>query len=122
MGRPWKQSLGDWMIENLGKDSIEKYWSDKNDFSPFETGTKSHKTAYIKCTNTVYHEDYKVIICDFTLKNHRCPYCSGRRTHPDDSFARWLIDNYGENALKEMWSDKNIEDPWSLSLSSNKKI
>lgn len=84
-------SLGQWMIDNLGNNSIETFWSDKNNISPFEVSHSSMKKVWIKCSN-VNHPDYLVIVRNFT-KGSRCPVCLNRKviagindiwtTHPE---------------------------------------
>lgn len=116
-----KQTVGDWMIKNLGEDSIEKYWSECNQFSPFDISSGSNMKVCIKCQNKEYHSFYKTS-CNNFINGNRCPYCSSKKVHPKDSFAQWLIDNYGENAIQLYWSNKNIYNPWEISVGGEKRI
>ena len=78
----------------------------------------------IKCDKKDYHGEYTVKPLDFVSETSRCPYCTSHhgKVHPKDSFGQWLIDTYGEDAIKKYWSDKNITDPFKLSKSNNKNF
>lgn len=117
-----RKTLGDWMIENLGEDSIEKYWSEKNDKTPYDYTIGSGRKIWIKCQEKEYHE-YDVSPHHFT-NGSRCPYCTCKngKVHPKDSFAQWGIDNICKDFLEKYWSKKNEINPWNLSTKNNKKI
>jgi hypothetical protein len=85
-----KCSFGKWIIDNLGSNAIEKYWSDKNTADPFEIGSGSRTNIWAKCQ--CGHPDYPTIAYSFKAGT-RCPVCAGRKvvggindiatTHPD---------------------------------------
>lgn len=112
MGRKIKVNLAEWMINNLGEDSIETYWSDKNELSPWVIGSASKKSIYIKCPKNHNHEDYETTPNNF-IKNSKCKSCN--------SIAQWGIDNLGEDFLVKYWSDKNQASPWEIDRGSTKK-
>lgn len=120
--KSFKVSLAEWMIENLGEDEIEKYWSDKNEISPWDISYGSKKTIFIQCQEKDYHEDYDTTPNRFTYRGHRCPYCSSQRIHPKDSFAQWGIDTYGDSFMEKYWSEKNTVSPWEISPHGTTKI
>ena len=85
-------SLGQWMLDNLGPDAIDRYWSDKNTINPFSVGRGvSSIRVWIKCDDE-NHPDYKKTPFDF-VRGGRCPVCSRysvvcgindvATTHPD---------------------------------------
>lgn len=85
-------SLGQWMLDNLGDDSIDKYWSDKNAVGSFDVGRGVSSTKmWFKCDDGS-HPDYKKTPFDF-VQGSRCPICSRcsvatgindvATTHPD---------------------------------------
>jgi hypothetical protein len=123
-GRKIKVSFAEWMINNLGEDAIEKYWSDKNEISPWDIGKASDKVILINCQLADYHGNYEITPNKFTNQGCRCPYCntSGKKVHKKDSFAQWGIDNFGEDFVKKYWSKKNSFSPWELSVFSNKEM
>ena len=54
----------------------------------------------------------------------RCPYCNknSSKVHPLDSLGQYIINNYGEEFLWTVWSDKNDITPFEVSISSGKKL
>lgn len=125
----FKQSIGDWMIENLGEDAIEKYWSKRNEelgIEPFKiaSGTSSIK-VWMMCQKVDYHGEYETTPKRFTIQGSRCSYCGNHHVHPKDSFAQWGIDTFGEDFFNKYWSEKNEDlgiDPWKLSKNSNSVV
>lgn len=75
MGK-FKCSFGKWMIDNLGSDALEKYWSNKNIVNPFEIGSGSRVNIWIKCQYG--HPDYPVASYSFKY-GCRCAVCTGRK-------------------------------------------
>lgn len=68
-------SLGQWMLDNLGDDSIGRYWSDKNAISAFSIGRGVNSTkVWFKC-NDKNHTDYKKTPFGFT-HGGGCPVCA----------------------------------------------
>lgn len=109
-------------IQQELKEPLNKYWDwEKNTVDPYCVASQSHKKVYIKCTETDYHDSYLIKIDNFS-QGDRCPYCSGHKTHPKDSFGQWLIDVCGEDAVEKYWSSKNIINPWEIAPQSNKKV
>ena len=121
-----KDSFAQWGIDNVDKDFLTKYWSNKNTLDPWELTPQSNKKVWILCQDKDYHNDnggYE-ISCNNFYGNRRCPYCShtGNKIHPKDSFAQWGIDNVDKNFLNKYWSPKNTLNPWKLTPRSGKKI
>jgi hypothetical protein len=114
-------SFAQFVIDNFGKDVLEKYWDyEKNTVNPWEISHASKDEVWIKCLNTKYHESYSILPALF-LNGVGCPYCHGNRIHPRDSFAYYYIQKYGENFLDKYWDyDKNTFDPWSISVQTNR--
>ena len=71
-----KCSFGKWLVDNLGFDAIEKYWSDKNTVDPFEIGSGSRVSIWIKCQYG--HPDYPIVAYSFKA-GCRCSVCAGRK-------------------------------------------
>lgn len=109
-------SFGQWGIDNIGLDFLDKYWDyDKNTVNPMEIQKMSNKPVYIKCQEKNYHGSYLVLPYDFVAKNIRCPFCHMRQVH--------LLDSLGNNYPKvfDVWSIKNNDTPYDLAPGSNKK-
>lgn len=113
-------SFAQYAIDKYGEDVLDKYWDyEKNIVSPWEISHASKDEIWIKCLNVSYHESYSILPILF-LKGIGCPYCNGKRVHPNDSFAHYYIQRYGEDFLDLYWDGKkNIVDPWNISPQSN---
>lgn len=99
------KSIGQHIIDNYGKDYLDKIWSDKNEKSYFETYTRSfRKKIFLRCLNNNNHPDYDLSPSNFD-KSHNCPYCAGKRICIADS-----LEGHYPESLKR-WSDKNKKKP-----------
>ena len=121
-----KDSFGQWLINTYGDNAIEKYWSKNNILNPFKLAKNNNtKEIWILCQNKEYHNDYGgyKTTANIFYQGNRCSYCHNFKVHPKDSFAQWLIDEFGEYAIEKYWSPKNTLDPFKISpKSSNKKV
>lgn len=110
-------SFAQYHINNTDFDFINKYWSSKNNKTPFSISPNSDTKIYIKCTNVEYHSDYVTSCSDFT-RGRRCPYCAGKQIHPLDSFGEKYKD-----VLDNIWDyNKNTKTPFKINVCSSKKI
>ena len=116
-------SFAQWMIDNLGPDSLEKYWDyNKNEISPWDLSYGATSRVWIYCQEKDYHDSYQIICSNF-VQGYRCCYCrKGIHVHPKDSLGQYVIDNFGEKFLDEIWSDKNTISPFEISKCSAKKV
>lgn len=115
-------SFAQYLIDTYGNTAIEKYWSSKNTVSPWEISKSSPKTmVWIKCHEKEYHKEY-IISCNSFSVGRRCTYCSGKKVHPKDSLGQYIVDNYGEEFLNSVWSDRNVKSAFEYSPNSNKKV
>ena len=113
-------SFAQWMLDNNLK--IEDYWEyDKNTISPWDISYGCITKVWIKCQEKDYHGSYEIDCNNFTTGN-RCPYCSGRKVHPKDSLGQYIIDNFGEDFLYRIWSNKNKKSPFEYAPNSKEKI
>lgn len=115
------KSFAQYLIDTYGQDALEKYWSDKNTLDPFNIGFCSNKKIWIKCQIYDYHEDY-LIRCNDFMNGGRCSYCGNFKVHPKDSFGQYIIDNYGQEFLDKIWSNKNKKSPFEYAPHSDKKV
>lgn len=79
-------SIGQYGIDILGNDFIDKYWSNKNTSDPMSIASQSQKKIWIKCQSVSYHEDYETTCSNF-VAGKRCPYCTKKKIHPKDSLG-----------------------------------
>ena len=109
-------------IQVVLQETLNKYWDwNKNNENPYCISKQSHKKFWIKCDKKDYHNSYLITLYHF-FKGNRCPYCSAHKVHPRDSFGQWLINEFGDDAIKKYWSPKNVIDPFSIAPQSNKKV
>ena len=71
-------SLGQYIINNYGKEFLDKIWSDKNNKSPFEYTPFSEQKIWWKCIDNK-HDDYKRMIKNSNKQEFRCPKCVQKR-------------------------------------------
>lgn len=113
-------SLGQWFLDN--KLNIDDYWDyNKNIVNPWEISKGSENIIWIKCQKKDYHGSYDIACADFVLGG-RCRYCSGRIVHPKDSIGQYIIDNFGEDFLYKIWSDKNNKSSFEYSCGSPQEV
>lgn len=108
-------SIGQFGIDNISKNFIKEYWSDKNDTNPFDINKFSNKKIWINCQNKDYHQDYEISTTNFR-KGERCPYCASKKIHILDSLGTLF-----EKSIKA-WSDKNEKTPFDYFPQSNKTV
>lgn len=115
--KTYENSFAHYIEVELGE-PLEKYWDfEKNTVNPYHLYKNHNGKVWIKCTETDYHESYEIACNHFVIGNG-CSYCCGKKVHPKDSFGQWLVDN---NKF-HLWSYKNNEDPFAISMASKKKI
>ncbi|MCI7208482.1 MAG: zinc-ribbon domain-containing protein [Clostridium sp.] len=116
-----KNSFAQYLIEEYGDNALELYWDyDKNTVDPWSINKGSQKKIWIKCQEKDYHGSYE-ISCNNFVNGYRCPYCRNYKVHPNDSLGQYIIDNYGEEFLWKIWSNKNEISPFEVAPHSNKK-
>lgn len=74
-----KDSLGQYIIDNYGRDFFNKVWSDKNKKSPFKYAPNGHQEVWWKCPEEK-HKDYYRRIRTSNVCNFRCPECTQEKT------------------------------------------
>ena len=117
-------SVAQYILDNFPNRKLEEVWDcEKNgDLDPWGISKGSEKIKiWIKCQEKDYHRSYEMTPDEFN-KGGRCPFCSSNKIHPKDSLGQYIIDNYGEEFLWRVWSNKNTISPFEISLGSNKKV
>lgn len=120
-----QNSIARWLIETFGDNALNLYWDwDKNGVSPWGISFRSVYDIWIKCNNKNYHGSYKTTPNKLYQSKGVCPYCCKHngKIHPLDSLGQYIIDNYGEEFLWKVWSDKNEKSPFEYHIQSNIKI
>lgn len=114
-------SIAQYILDNFPNKKLEEVWDyDKNeDLNPWKIKQKANIEIWIFCQEVDYHGSYKIYCPRFT-EGVRCGYCSGMKVHKLDSIGQDIINNYGEDFLWRIWSDKNNKTPFDYSIGSNK--
>ena len=101
-----KDSLGQHIVDNYGKDFLDKVWSDKNEVSPFEYTTGTNKKAWWKCSNGK-HNEFKRDIASSKRFEFKCPKCNDIISYPNKLMQTLLeqleiefISEYSPNWIK----------------------
>jgi hypothetical protein len=107
-------SLGQYIVNNYGKEFLDRVWSDKNKKSAFEYAPNGNQYAWWKCFDNK-HDDYYRQINDSTRSEYRCPDCSNERT---ESFlqekTRLYLESFEYGVFHEQFctlKPKNIIEP-----------
>lgn len=116
-------SFAQYGIDLYGDDFLDLYWDYANNtVDPWAVAHGSHVQIWIKCQTVDYHSSYSTDPVRF-FKGVRCPFCNGKKIHPNDSFAKYYIEKYGDDFLGKFWDyEKNKVNPWELAKRSNKSI
>jgi len=108
-------SFKQWCLDNNRQDVLDRWDYKLNKSKPHEIAYATDKKQYFKCPRGIHKSELKRISdfvcgCEGSIKCKKC-----------GSFAQYLIDTYGENALELYWNyEKNTVDPWKIDKSSNK--
>ena len=116
-------SIAQYILDNFPNKKLEEVWDyEKNgDLDPWNISKGSNRKVWIFCQERDYHGSYDIMPNDFS-KGKRCSYCRKIKVHPLDSLGQYVIDNYGEEFLWVIWSDKNEISPFEISTHSDKKV
>ena len=118
-------SVAQYILDNFPDKKLEEVWDyEKNgDLDPWKICRGSNKIkVWIKCQEKDYHGSYEVKCNNFTQIESRCPYCLGKKVHSKDSLGQYIIDNFREDFLWKVWSNKNVVSPFEISPNSHKKV
>ena len=112
-----KDSFAQWFVNSYGMEKFNLIINHKKNIEEglniWDISTGSEAKIWFYCENKDYHE-YR-ISCNNYHRGARCKYCARTKyVHPRDSFGQYLIDNYGEEFIKLIWSDKNKKSAHSL--------
>lgn len=111
------KSFYDWCIENGRQEALDRWDYELNECSPKDISYKSNKIKWFKCSLHIEHSSEEKRISDITsghFKHLNCKQCN--------SIGQYIIDNYEEEFLWKVWSDKNSISPFDISFGSHKKV
>lgn len=109
-----ENSFGKWCNDNA-PDMLDLWDYELNNCSPYEVGKGSSKKYYFKCPRGLHdsslHTLHHITTRDFKVHCNKC-----------NSFAQYLLDNFGDNALVKIWDViKNSISPYDISQSASRK-
>lgn len=112
-------SLKDWCIENNRRDFLDLWDYKLNDTTPEKTAHMSTKKVWLKCPRGIHESTYVVLqsIIKAYKKGKDYKYCKGC-----NSFGMYVVDNYGQEYLDAIWSDKNTVSPFEISQRGETRI
>lgn len=108
-------SIAQVVIDKFGEDYLLSHWHYSNALSPWCVAYgNSRLKVIIQCTAKDYH------VYDQTPQSFGrgigCPYCDGKKVHPNDSLATLYP------AIMNRWSSKNALSPYHYVPCSNKSV
>lgn len=109
-----RDSFGRWCEDNA-PELLDLWDYELNKLSPYEVTRCSNTQYYFKCP-TGTHVSLLHDLSHITQRDYKiyCKYCN--------SFAQYLLDNFGDDALTLLWdSDKNDTSPYDITRSSSRK-
>ena len=108
-------SIAQVIIDKFGEDYLWVHWHPSNTVNPWDVAYgHSRLKIVVQCTEKDYHV-YEQTPQSFG-RGIGCPYCNGKRVHPNDSLAALYPD------IMNRWSDKNNKTPFEYAVQSNKKV
>lgn len=108
-------SFGQWAIDNVDKDFIQKYWGKSNTRDIFEVAEYANYFIYINCQDNDKHGEYPIRVYDFRA-GVRCPFCAGRKVVLEESLG-CVYDKY-----MHLFSEDNTISPFDLTCGAKKRI
>ena len=110
-----KMNFKQWCLENNRTDILNRWDYDLNTETPDKVSYKTNKKFYFKCPCGKHESQSQSIqyLPAGKQKNIICTKCN--------SFAQYIIDQYSEQYLNQIWSSNNTIDPWTITYKSEKK-
>ena len=106
-------SFGKWCEDNA-QDILDLWDYELNQHSPYEVTRCSNIPSYFKCPRGIHNSSLHDL-AHITQRDHKI-YCKDC-----NSFAQYLIDEYGEDMLINMWdTGKNIISPYDVTKSASR--
>lgn len=105
----------DWCIENEHQEYLNLWDYNLNDKTPEQVSFATNNKFWFKCKE-LKHESYQKTLNNLVYERTKlsCPRCN--------SIGQYIINNYGEDFLNKIWSDKNKITSFEISQSSKKII
>lgn len=111
------KSFGEVLLDTFGSDAIEKYWSNKNDYTPFDVGYGSNMKSWLICQSC--GNEKEVRLADFFRYGIGCEKCSDGISYPE-KFVESVLNQLNETHISQLshttfdWCDKYRYDKYLL--------
>lgn len=112
---PKKSTFKQWCEQNSRQDLLNRWDYEANIYGPDEIPHYNSRPIHLKCPKGKHPNSIYITMNITGSKKNKClcPYCN--------SIAQTLLDMYGDNGIKDHWSEKNTEDPWTVPRGTTKK-
>ena len=109
-----KYSFAEWCRDNGHEDWLDRWDYELNGVGPEDVAYRTGNKYYFRCAREIHDsEKYQISVLTRGDSHVCCKKCN--------SIGQFLIDTYGENAIVNMWSDKNDLDPFCIHRCSHKQ-
>jgi predicted RNA-binding Zn-ribbon protein involved in translation (DUF1610 family) len=105
--RKVKYSFDEWCRDSGHLDWLDLWDYELNEVSPEDVSYKSSKKYWFKCARGLHESEQR--IPKLLVNGDSSVYC-----RKCDSIGQFLLDTYGDDALNNMWSEKNTIDPFLI--------
>jgi very-short-patch-repair endonuclease len=97
-----------------------KYWIyKKNNISPEFVALVSNKKYWFNCPEC--NHDFKIAL-NTIARGHFCPYHLNRKVCGDINCSKCKIISFYNHEKSKLWLNKNITNPWQITMHCNKKF
>lgn len=103
-----------WCIKNNQQDLLNRWDYNKNKKSPKNVYKGTLKKYYFKCPNNIHESELFALNAIKIDTGFKCRKCN--------SFAQFLIDTHGNNALINYWDKANKASPWNIDKRSTRTV
>jgi hypothetical protein len=110
-----RESFGEWCNKTGNYDILNRWAYDLNKCSPYDILSGTNKRYYFNCPRKIHKPElFKISIITSKQNKLKCKRCN--------SFAQFLLDEFGLNGIKLYWSIENGSSPWNFTRYSNRKV
>ena len=109
------KSFYDWCVEHNKKIYLDCWNYELNKKSPKEVGYKSNKKYWFNCPKNKHKPFQRYLIT--LIDGKESYFCIGC-----ESIGQYMIDTYGLEYFDNIWSEKNVINPFDVLKGSNKKV
>lgn len=112
-------SFGQWCIDHDKQWLIDTWCNDLNGIDPFDVSHAANVKYYFWCGNPKHHPELMQIdsLSNKQSKTSYETFCTGCK-----SIGQYIADHMQNVDIDKLWSNKNTDDPFSVSAGSAKHI